>query len=208
MRIKVFARRSDLRHMSSNDSLRSQHMLNQALLGRPCKGLGTVILTLSIALLSSWLTGCTQSGVGPGPQSARSVAQSPIPSPPSQSAAVSRDPCPSARACIVSGDGGVVRAINQLRKANGLGAVRRGRLNHVAEACALGRGRVRFCPRYYAWSGDATRSVGPILQLWRFAGGNWMLSPQLQSLTIAWAYFPSSADWVCVAVVTPTDVPI
>lgn len=110
------------------------------------------------------------------------------------------NPCPSAPACVVPGDGGAMAAVNAYRAAHHLPAVP-GEVSQAAQTCALHNGSGDTCVPHYAYtalaSQDGTLAIGKISQF----ASSWLLDPGVSTMSAGWAYV--GGQYECVLLKAP-----
>ncbi|MEO8889575.1 MAG: hypothetical protein ABI301_01990 [Jatrophihabitantaceae bacterium] len=106
----------------------------------------------------------------------------PKPSPPRTG-----NPCAGAATCGVSGDGGVVTALNAYRTEHGEKTVS-GAATARAETCALHQGAAKYCAQHWIYTTSPSQSGTDCIK--GFAGFNpsWLLDKQMTSFSVGWAY--------------------
>ena len=110
------------------------------------------------------------------------------------------NPCPSAPACVVPGDGGAIAAVNAYRAAHHLPAVP-GDVSDAAQTCAMLKGGGSTCVPHYAFtalaSQDGTLAIGKIAQF----ASPWLLDPGISTMSAGWAYV--DGQYECVLLKAP-----
>lgn len=168
-----------------------------------CKSpaVSSFVVAASVALLA----GCSASNQSGAPgslsqgASTRSLATAPSTAP-VRSVKLAAD-CPSTvQACVVPGDGGVLAAVNKIRKSAGLIDVVAGTKLAAAQACAVASGSGPSCPKYVMWSGASAQQASQVIPVWTAFVPKWAVESDLKALSVAWAYFPKNRDWACVAI--------
>ncbi|MEO6887181.1 MAG: hypothetical protein ABI232_12985 [Jatrophihabitantaceae bacterium] len=112
----------------------------------------------------------------------------------------SGDPCPAAKSCVVTGDGGAIAALNAFRTKNGVAPVAAA-VTANAQTCAMNKGGGAACVPHYAWTSVPTQSGTLAITKIESFGKAWMLDPKAQSFNVGWAYV--GGQYNCVLLKSP-----